>query len=81
MAAMASQGDFSVIGYSGDDAMTDFVDGIRAITEGAMFAAGTESAECVISDELAAYNDLAVGDTLTFCNPQNEEDHAESGDQ
>lgn len=74
MAAMASQGDFSVIGYSGDDAMTDFVDGIRAITEGAMFAAGTESAECVISDELAAYNDLAVGDTLTFCNPQNEEE-------
>lgn len=74
MAAMASQGDFSVIGYSGDDAMTDFVDGIRAITEGAMFAAGTEAAECVISDELAAYNNLAVGDTLTFCNPQNEEE-------
>lgn len=74
MAAMASQGDFSVIGYSGDDAMTDFVDGIRAITEGAMFAAGTEAAQCVISDELAAYNDLAVGDTLTFCNPQNEEE-------
>lgn len=74
MEALTSQGDFSIIGYSGDDAMTDFVDGIRAITEGAMFAAGTESAECVISDELAAYNDLAVGDTLTFCNPQNEEE-------
>ena len=74
MEALTSQGDFSIIGYSGDDAMTDFVDGIRAITEGAMFTAGTESAECVISDELAAYNDLAVGDTLTFCNPQNEEE-------
>ena len=39
-----------------------------------MFEEGTELLDCVISDELAIYNDLAVGDTITVVNPNHEEE-------
>lgn len=32
---------------------------------GTMFEEGTEALDCVISEELAIYNDLSVGDTIT----------------
>lgn len=69
---MGTQGDFTLTGYSSDAAMTDFLDGASAITEGKMFAEGTADNTCVINSELAAYNDLAVGDTITLANPNEE---------
>ena len=39
-----------------------------------MFAEGTADNTCVISSELASYNDLAVGDTITLSNPNQEDE-------
>ena len=67
---MFSSSDFSVIGYSSDAAMTAFINGTASVTEGgAMFEEGTSARECVISEELAIFNDLAVGDTIILTNP------------
>ena len=64
-----SSGDFTVIGYSSDTAMTDFVSGNASILEGGtMFEEGTEEYNCVISEELALYNGLDVGSTIILTN-------------
>ena len=69
-----SSGDFSIIGYSSDSSMTAFINGNASIVEGAIFDEGTEEAACVISEELAMYNSLSVGDTVTITNPSLEEE-------
>lgn len=70
---MFSSSDFSVIGYSSDSAMTSFIDSTSSILEGgSMFTEGTEEYECVISEELALFNDLSVGDTIVLANPSDE---------
>lgn len=66
--------DFSVIGYSTDDAMTSFINGTTSVTEGECFAEGTEELNCIISSELATYNSLSVGNRITLLNPDNEAD-------
>ena len=67
-----SSGDFSIVGYSGENAMTEFTSGVASVTVGEVFAEGTESLECLISEELAIYNGLGVGDTVVITNPENE---------
>ena len=63
-------GDFSIVGYSSDRSMTDFVNGTASILEGGtMFEEGTADYVCVISEELAIYNSLSVGDTIVITNP------------
>lgn len=74
MGRWGTQGDFTVVGYSSDDAMTDFLNGTCKISEGSMFEEGTGSQECVISDELATFNSLRVGDTITISNPNDEDE-------
>ena len=64
-----ASGDFSVIGYSSDSSMTAFVNGTASIVDGSMFEEGTSELLCVISEELAMYNGLAVGDTIIVTNP------------
>ena len=71
---MGVQGDFTIIGYSSDEAMIEFMSGTSTLTDGQMFEEGTETLECVISDELATYNNLSVGDTITVVNPNEEEE-------
>ena len=67
---MFSSSDFSVIGYSSDSSMSAFIDGTASILEGGtMFEEGTTENECVISEELAIFNDLSVGDTIVLTNP------------
>ena len=66
---MMSMGDFTVIGYSSDSSMTAFISGNASVTEGTMFEEGTSDYICVISEELAIYNNLAVGDTIVITNP------------
>ncbi len=69
-----NSGDFSIVGYSSESAMTSFLNGTATITDGAVFTEGTASYDCIISEELATYNDLAVGSVITLTNPQNEEE-------
>ena len=73
MSGMFSTGDFTVVGYSSDSAMTAFINGTASVLEGgAMFEEGTEDYTCVISEELAIYNGLDVGDTIVITNPNAE---------
>ena len=74
MGGSFSSGDFTLVGYSSDSAMTAFVNGTASIADGAMFEAGTSDNTCVISEELAMYNNLAVGDTIVITNPSAEEE-------
>ncbi len=71
---MAQSGDFTVVGCSSESAMTSFIDGTASITDGVVFDEGTEEAQCIISEELAVYNDLEVGDVITVANPNDEEE-------
>lgn len=71
---MGGQSDFSVEGVSGESAMTAFLNGTAAITDGRIFTEGGTAYECILSEELAAFNGLAVGDTVTLTNPNNEEE-------
>ena len=64
-----ASGDFSIIGYSSDSSMTAFVNGNASIVDGSMFEEGTSELLCVISEELAMYNSLSVGDTIIISNP------------
>lgn len=66
---MGKQGDFSIVGYSKESSMTDFVSGTSKITDGSMFTEGTANNDCIISDELATLNSLKVGDSITVANP------------
>lgn len=67
---MGSSGDFSLVGYSSYDAMTAFLNGTASILEGGqMFEEGTSEYTCVISEELALFNGLNVGDTVILTNP------------
>ena len=67
--SFGASGDFSVIGYSSDSSMTAFVNGTASIVDGSMFEEGTSELVCVISEELAMLNGLAVGDTVIITNP------------
>lgn len=69
-----ASGDFTIVGYSADSAMTDFINGSATITDGVVFDEGTKNLDCIISEELATYNSIEVGNTVTVCNPNNEEE-------
>ena len=72
MGGMFSSGDFTLVGYSSDSAMTSFINGTATILQengGSMFEEATTEYVCVISEELAIYNGLAVGDEITIANP------------
>lgn len=71
---MGAQSDFSVEGVSSEDAMTSFINGTSTITDGAIFAEGTENYECIISQELATYNNISVNDKIVLTNPNNEDE-------
>lgn len=69
-----SSSDFMVVGYSTESAMTSFLDGTAAIIQGSVFAMDTANDECIITEELAAFNGLSVGDSVQITNPNNEEE-------
>lgn len=56
----------TVTGYENDEAMTDFTDGTSTITEGNMFDEQTEENQCIIPEDLATYNGVSVGDTISL---------------
>ncbi len=71
---MLGNGDFSIIGYSSDTAMTDFINGTSTITDGVVFEEGTSDYDCIISSELATYNSISVDDKIVLSNPNDEEE-------
>lgn len=68
------QGDFTLIGYNTVNGMTNFNNGISTITEGNLFEDSTENFDCIISNELATFNNLSVGENIIVSNPNNEEE-------
>ncbi len=71
-----NQGDFTVTGYSSYSAMLSMFgsDGSYKITKGKMFDEESDALECIISNELADYNSLKVGDTIKLSNPEYEKE-------
>ena len=71
-----NQGDFSITGYSSYKAMLSMFgdDGSYKITKGKMFDEESDALECIISNELATYNSLKVGDTIKLSNPEYEKE-------
>lgn len=69
-----NRGDFSITGYSSYKAMLSMFgdDGSYKITKGKMFDETDDALECIISSELATYNNLKVGDTIKLSNPKYE---------
>lgn len=55
-----------LVGYEDDEAMTDFTNGTSSISEGKMFDEGTKENQCILPEELAVYNSVSVGDTITL---------------
>ena len=72
-----AQSDFTLEGVSNENAMTGFQDGSITITDGEVFVEATENLHCIISQELATYNDISINDTVTVCNPNNEDENYE----
>ncbi len=72
--SFSSSSDFQIVGYSSEDAMTDFINGTATLSDGDFFEENTTEMTCIISSELATYNNIAVGDTITVTNPENEEE-------
>ncbi|MDR2975282.1 MAG: FtsX-like permease family protein [Propionibacteriaceae bacterium] len=64
-----SMGDLTVIGYGSEASMTSFVDGTNQISDGSMIDLTQADNACLVSDEFASFNSLAVGDTITLANP------------
>lgn len=73
------QGDFSMIGYSSVKAMTDFggAESGCVMKEGeqtAIFPEDTSDYVCIIEENLSNFNDVGIGDTISFVNPNNEDE-------
>ena len=66
--------DFCIVGYSAETAMKSFINGDAAVTDGALFDISKNDSSCIISQELAAFNDLSVGDSISISNPDDEEE-------
>ena len=63
-------GEFSLVGYSSYDAMSNFINGTYKISDGSLFD-DFDSYSCVINKELATLNELVVGDEITLKNSSN----------
>ncbi len=64
-----SMGDLTLTGYGSESAMTEFTAGASQISDGAMIDLTVADNACLVSEEFATFNGLAVGDTLTVANP------------
>lgn len=59
-------GDFSLVGFSSDEAVSNASNGSFTMVDGKVFGYGSSSDDdVIISKSLADFNDLSVGDTIT----------------
>ena len=66
--------DFTVIGFSSDEALKNANDGNYELESGQMFSSDSTD-EVVISSALASFNDVSVGDTISVESPDGESTH------
>lgn len=77
---MEKKGDFNLLGYNSYAALEEVekfgADSNSSFTlkEGNFFADNTSEYECVIEENLQELNGVKIGDTITFVNPNNEEE-------
>lgn len=67
-----NSGDFSLIGYSKEKAMSDFSDGTSAISSGSMLNFDSSNMTCIINSDLAKLNSLKVGNKIKVENPNDD---------
>lgn len=71
--AMTS-GDFSLVGFSSDEAVANAENGTFTMSDGEVFGYDSDSdGDVIISKELADFNNLSVGDTFTLDNVNDED--------
>lgn len=70
ISTIGNNGDFTLIGYSTLEAMSEFVNGNYTISEGEIDT-NFDDNSCVISKELATLNEINIGDAITLINPSN----------
>ncbi len=58
-------GDFTIVGYSSYEGMSDFINGSYTISSGEVSSNFNDSS-CVINEELATLNEIEIGDTITI---------------
>lgn len=66
----AQSGAFTLVGYNSYEDMKEFINGEYTIIDGEVNN-NFEANYCVISEELANLNELAVGSTITIVDPKN----------
>ncbi len=68
--AVMVSGDFSLVGFSSDEAVANASNGTFTMKSGKVFGYGTGSdGDAIISKSLADFNDLSVGDTVSVADP------------
>ena len=70
MQQSSNTGDFTIVGYSSKEVMTDFISGDKEVTTGSIFAENSQGLECLVSEELNTYNNIGIGSTFTLVNPR-----------
>ncbi|OZG66252.1 ABC transporter permease [Bifidobacterium hapali] len=64
-----TSGDFSLVGFSSDEAVSNAANGTFTMSDGEVFGYDSDSdGNVIISKELADFNNLSVGDTFTVEN-------------
>lgn len=64
-----TSGDFSLVGFSSDEAVSNAANGTFTMSDGKVFGYDSDSdGDVIISKELADFNNLSVGDTFTVEN-------------
>ncbi len=71
--AQMTVGDFSLVGFSGDEAIANAPNGAFTMDDGQVFGYDTaDDGDVIISDTLAEANDVKVGDSITVANVADE---------
>ncbi|RSX48863.1 ABC transporter permease [Bifidobacterium castoris] len=72
--ARMTVGDFSLVGFSSDEAIANAPNGVFTMDDGQVFGYGTaDDGDVIISDTLAQANDVKVGDSITVANVADED--------
>lgn len=72
-----NRGEFSLIGYTNPDEITEFIEGDFIMIEGSVYSLFDSTNNVLISEELALLNDLKIQDKITVVNPLNIEESYE----
>lgn len=67
-------GDFSLVGFSSDEAVANATNGSFTMSDGEVFGYGSDAdGDVIITKELADFNGLSVGDTISVTNASDED--------